>query len=209
MKFPLHHHQIHQNFVDVLVGVVPDLLEQASECVLDGSGGRGMTVCLHGGQMQDVLSRVDRGDLDPFRKYLVEPQQGRLEPVHGPGHLCEGLELEAEPFQHREPSVVPCPFPGLRHHRLVFNRRQESVGIAVLAQRRQHSFQLPGLTGAGGKVFGPGKIELQQKRSGRVEDLAVPCQMHEAAVIAEDRGRVGPDYGNPRLGHGQLREILS
>ena len=87
MELLLHHHQVHQDLVDVLVRVMPHFLEKAAESVLDRPGRRGMTMRLHRGKVEDVPAEIDPGDFDSFGEDLVQAEQRRPEAMNRPFHF--------------------------------------------------------------------------------------------------------------------------
>ena len=81
MQLPLHHHQVNQHLVDVLVSVMPDFLQESPEGVLDCTGGSRVAVSLNGRQVQDIFSGVVLWNFDSIRKNLIETQEWRFELV--------------------------------------------------------------------------------------------------------------------------------
>ena len=111
VELPLHVEEVDQDLVDVLVGVVADLLEQAAEGVLDRARRRRMAVRLDRRQVEDVLPDVHLRDLDALREDLVELEERALERVNLPLDLGKRRERQAVSLEDREASgcsARPC-----------------------------------------------------------------------------------------------------
>ena len=74
MQLALHVQQIDQHLVHMLVRVVPHFLEQSTERILHRPGGDRMPVSLHSRQVQDLLARIQRGDLETLGEKVIQPK---------------------------------------------------------------------------------------------------------------------------------------
>ena len=197
----LHHDEVDQHLVHVLVRVVPHFLEETPEGVLDRSGGRGVAVRLDGRQVNDAPAGVDGRDLDALGEDGVQLQERRLETMDLPIDLWKRREGEAVTLQDRQPAVVGGPLPWVGDHGPVLDRVQAGGSVPVLQHRLDHPFDLPRLAGAGGKVFRPGQVQLDEGVAGGIHAVLVAGQPHEATVIVDHPAGVRPQGGDAGSGH--------
>src|SRR2546426_659943 len=181
----LHQHEIDHHLVDELVRVVPHLLQEPAEGVLDGAGGERMTVHLTGRSLEHVLADEHLGNLDPLGKEIVQPQQGRLEAIDGPLDVGQWNEGQPVALEHRQPLVVAGPAHRVRHHRLVLDGEDAPTIVAVGQQRGEDAVELPGRAGAGREVLGPGEIELEDEVPVARQRLLVLHQAHQPSIVLD------------------------
>ena len=189
----------------VLVRVMADLLQKATERVLDRTRRHGVTVGLHRGQMHDLLAAVERRDLDPIRKDLVQLQERTLEPADLPLDLRQRGEGQPQTLQDQFPSIVPAPFVRIGHDRSVLEREDPLTRHACVQHRAQRALELPRLHRAGGKVLGPRQVELDNRVLPQVEAVPPACRFHQARVVLEHRRRPGLDDRDQRRRRGGRR----
>jgi hypothetical protein len=145
VQLALHVQEIDEHFVHVLVRVVTHFAQQASECVLDGARHHGMTVGLHGWEVQNLPPRIDRGNLNALREDLVQLQERTLEAVDLPGDLRQGSKSEPVPCEHRFPSVIAAAFPRVGHDGLVLDRNDAVALESIPEHGPHHAVHLPRL----------------------------------------------------------------
>jgi len=162
MELLLHDHEVHKDLVDVLVGVVADLLQQAPEGVLDRPGCDRVAVGLDRGQVDDALADEHPGDLYPLGKDPVQLEKLLLEGVDRPLHLGQGIEGKAVLPEDGKPAVVLRSLDRVGDHGLVLHREKALLPVSRPQERPEYALELPGLGGAGGEILGPGKVELEE-----------------------------------------------
>ena len=198
MELLLHVQEINEDFVHVLVRVMPDFAEQAAERVLDGSGHDRMAVRLHGGQVKNLPSRIHRRNLDALGKNVIQLEEWTLERVHAPFDFRQRCKGEPMPFENRFPPIVPASLPRLGDDGLVFDwdepRRIEPVGQHL----RHDAVDLPGLGRARRKILRPGEVQFQQRVAVPRQDVAVAGKIHHAGVVVDDGFRPGANDRHAR-----------
>jgi hypothetical protein len=98
VQLSLHVKEIHEDLVHVFVRVVTHLAQQPAKGILHRPGHHRVPMCLDRWQVHDLSARVDHGDLDPFRKDLVQLEKRARKtinlPLHfGQRHKCQGVTL--------------------------------------------------------------------------------------------------------------------
>ena len=194
MQLALHVHEVDQDFVHELVGVVANFLQEPPEAVLDRARGDAVAMNLDRRSVKNVLADVHLRDLDALGEDVVELQERRLEPVGDPLDLGQRDERQTEPLEDRRPLVVAGAPDRVRHHRLVLDRIELPLVVTVLEQRSDDPLDLPGLARARREVLGPGKVELEDQILVAPENLVVLDEPHEPAVVGHDRPGACPQH---------------
>ena len=145
MQLALHIQEIDEHLVHVLVRVVPDLPQQAAEGVFYRAGHDGVTVRLDHRQVKNLATRIDRRNLNAFRKDLIELQQRALEAVHLPVNFGQRLKRQPVLLQHRLPSIVTASFARVGDNGLVLDRDQPAARITVREHLANDAVHLPRL----------------------------------------------------------------
>ena len=186
MQFALHVQEIDEHLVHVLVRVVPDFTQQPAKGVLHRARHHRMPVSLHGRQVQDLPSGIDRGNLNPIREDRIQLQQRALEAIDLPGDVGQCGESEPVPLEHRPPAIVPAPLMRIRDDRAILDGNQTRGVEAVGEELGDDAVQLPGLRGARREILGPGQIQLDEGVGVPREGVPVPGQIHDPGVVLDD-----------------------
>ena len=193
MNLLLDHQQVHQRLVDDWMGPVPALVEQPAERIFHGPGGGGEDVSLDRGKMDDVFADEALGDVEPVGIDVVQHQEVVRQIPHRVPNVnpfdiffIKVDVAQAVGFDDVDLLVFPLAQPGIDDHGAVVRSMDGFAGIAVLQQRADDAFELPGRGGAARIEEMPGDVDLEGGFDIFGQMILIIGQVHQPIVIGED-----------------------
>ncbi len=155
-------------------------------------------------QLDDILVEKVAGNLDAVGIDLVQHEHGRLGLVMDPFDLgLVQVHVSQIVLVHNQfVLVVELSLVGIHHYGPVVSGDQ--VLVAILPQRADNAFQLPGRGRTGRVPLLPGDIDLEQSLFVLGKRLLIIGQREQFAIVIQHGFRASPKQGDPPL----ARKIL-